>query len=81
MPHVLRIRILPNINRQINGYLGYKTLSFVDAYSGYNHIKMDSINESKTAFMSTMVIITITLCLLAQESWGHLSEAHARDIL
>lgn len=32
---------LPSIDHLIDNASGYKTLSFMDAYSGYNQIKMD----------------------------------------
>ncbi|GAU23009.1 hypothetical protein TSUD_297540 [Trifolium subterraneum] len=43
---------LPNIDRLIDGASGYKTLSFMDAYSGYNQIKMNPMDAQHTAFMS-----------------------------
>ncbi|XP_039687900.1 uncharacterized protein [Medicago truncatula] len=43
---------LPNIDHLIDNAAGYKTLSFMDAYSGYNQIKMDPLDAPKTAFMT-----------------------------
>jgi hypothetical protein len=43
---------LPNIDRLIDGATGYKMLSFMDAYSGYNQIKMNPADAPHTAFMS-----------------------------
>ncbi|KAK2397192.1 hypothetical protein QL285_058795 [Trifolium repens] len=43
---------LPNIDRLIDGASGYKTLSFMDAYSGYNQIKMNPTDAPHTAFMT-----------------------------
>ncbi|MCI17217.1 enzymatic polyprotein, partial [Trifolium medium] len=43
---------LPSIDRLINGASGYKTLSFMDAYSGYNQIKMNAVDAPHTVFMS-----------------------------
>ncbi|MCI21844.1 gag-pol polyprotein, partial [Trifolium medium] len=43
---------LPNIDRLIDGASGYKTLSFMDAYSGYNQIKMNPADAPYMAFMS-----------------------------
>ncbi|GAU30655.1 hypothetical protein TSUD_31270 [Trifolium subterraneum] len=43
---------LPNIDRLIDGESGYKTLSFMDAYSGYNQIKMHPMDAQHTTFMS-----------------------------
>lgn len=36
--------LLPNNDRMINGSLGYKTSSFMDAYSEYNQIKMNPLD-------------------------------------
>jgi hypothetical protein len=43
---------LPNIDHLIDNASGYKTLSFMDAYSGYNQIRMDPLDAPKTAFMT-----------------------------
>ncbi|PNX87219.1 gag-pol polyprotein [Trifolium pratense] len=43
---------LPNIDRLIDGASGCKMLSFMDAYSGYNQIKMNPTDAPHTAFMS-----------------------------
>jgi hypothetical protein len=43
---------LPNIDRLIDGASGYKTLSFMDAYSGYNQIKINTADAPHTAFMT-----------------------------
>jgi hypothetical protein len=43
---------LPNIDHLIDSASGYNTLSFMDAYSGYNQIRMDPLDPPKTAFMT-----------------------------
>ena len=43
---------LPSIDRVIDNASGFRTLSFMDAYSGYNQIRMDPLDASKTAFMT-----------------------------
>jgi len=43
---------LPNIDKLVDNSSGYKLLSFMDAYSGYNQIHMAKDNEEKTAFMT-----------------------------
>ncbi|GAU40667.1 hypothetical protein TSUD_397790 [Trifolium subterraneum] len=43
---------LPSIYRLIDGASDYKTLSFMDAYSGYNQIKMNTLDAPHTTFMS-----------------------------
>lgn len=41
-----------NINQLIDGSSYYKTLSFMDTYSGYNQIKIDPMDTPKMTFMS-----------------------------
>lgn len=43
---------LPNVYLLIDGSLGYKTWSFLDAYSEYNKINMDPFDVPKISFMS-----------------------------
>jgi len=43
---------LPNIDALVDSTSGCKILSFLDAFLGYNHIKMHPRDECKTAFMT-----------------------------
>ncbi|GAU26329.1 hypothetical protein TSUD_101620 [Trifolium subterraneum] len=43
---------LPCIDRLIDNSFGFKLLSFLDAYSGYNQITMAVADRTKTAFMT-----------------------------
>ena len=43
---------LPSIDRLIDSASGFRTISFMEAYSGYNQIRMDPLDASKTAFMT-----------------------------
>nr|KYP51979.1 Retrovirus-related Pol polyprotein from transposon 17.6 [Cajanus cajan] len=43
---------LPNIDRLVDGAAGHKFLTFLDAYSGYNQIRMHTRDENKTAFVT-----------------------------
>jgi len=43
---------LPSIDALVDSASGCKVLSFLDAFSGYNQIKMHPRDESKTAFMT-----------------------------
>ncbi|RDX72750.1 hypothetical protein CR513_47719, partial [Mucuna pruriens] len=43
---------LPSIDRLVDGVSGYALLSFMDAYSGYNQIRMHPSDEEKTAFIT-----------------------------
>ncbi|XP_015945202.1 uncharacterized protein LOC107470329 [Arachis duranensis] len=43
---------LPNIYALVDAAVGYRYLSFMDAYSGYNQILMHRPDEDKTAFIT-----------------------------
>ncbi|GAU32257.1 hypothetical protein TSUD_53840 [Trifolium subterraneum] len=43
---------LPNIDKLVDNSSGFKLLSFMDAYSGYNQIKMAEIDKKNTSFMT-----------------------------
>nr|KYP47172.1 Retrovirus-related Pol polyprotein from transposon 17.6 [Cajanus cajan] len=43
---------LPNIDRLVDGAAGHKFLTFLDAYSGYNQIRMHTRDEDKMAFVT-----------------------------
>ena len=43
---------LPSIDALVDGTSGYQVLSFMDAYSGYNQIRMHPLDAPKTAFMT-----------------------------
>nr|KYP58024.1 Transposon Ty3-I Gag-Pol polyprotein [Cajanus cajan] len=42
---------LPNIDRLVDGAAGHKLLTFLDAYSGYNQIRMHPQDEAKIDFI------------------------------
>ena len=41
---------LPRIDQLVDVTAGHELLSFMDAYSGYNQIRMNKADEEKTAF-------------------------------
>src|ERR1700722_10720363 len=43
---------LPRIDQTVDATAGNELLSFMDAYSGYNQIKMSPPDEEKTAFLT-----------------------------
>ncbi|KAK0599434.1 hypothetical protein LWI29_005254 [Acer saccharum] len=43
---------LPKIDQLIDSTAGNKTLSFMDAFSGYNHITMHPSDQEKTSFIT-----------------------------
>ena len=51
---------LPHIDCMVDATAGYEMLSFMDAHSGYNQIKMYPLDQEKTAFMTTQGIYCYT---------------------
>nr|KYP75371.1 Retrovirus-related Pol polyprotein from transposon opus [Cajanus cajan] len=45
---------LPNIDRLVDSAAGHKILTFLDAYSGYNQIKMHLRDKDKTSFITDL---------------------------
>ena len=44
---------LPRINQLVDSTAEHKLLTFMDAFSGYNQIKMDEEDQEKTAFITS----------------------------
>ncbi|XP_050281388.1 uncharacterized protein LOC126722250 [Quercus robur] len=44
---------LPRIDQLVDSTAGHKLLSFMDAFSGYNQIRMDEANQEKTSFVTS----------------------------
>ena len=47
---------LPSIDQMVDATAGHELLSIMDAYSGYNQIKMHPEDEDKTAFTTGRAI-------------------------
>ena len=43
---------LPRIDLIVDALVGHELLSFMDAFSGYNHISMDPSDQEKTSFVT-----------------------------
>ena len=44
---------LPHIDQLVDSTAGHKLLSFMDAFSRYNQIKMDEVDQEKTSFVTS----------------------------
>ena len=44
---------LPRIDQLMDSIAGHKLLSFMDAFSGYNQIRMDEADQEKTSFVTS----------------------------
>ena len=45
--------MLPRIDQLVDSTARHKLLSFMDAFSGYNQIRMDEVNQEKTSFVTS----------------------------
>ena len=44
--------LLPRIDQLVDSIVGHKLLTFIDAFSGYNRIKMVEEDQEKTTFIT-----------------------------
>ena len=44
---------LPRVDVLVNSTAQHQLLSFMDAFSGYNQIKMDEVDQEKTLFVTS----------------------------
>ena len=44
---------LPRIDQLVDSTAGHRLLSFMDAFSRYNQIRMDETNQEKTSFVTS----------------------------
>ena len=44
---------LPRIDQLMDSTASHKLLSFMDAFSGYNQIRMDEVDQEKTSFVTS----------------------------
>ena len=44
---------LPRIDQLVDSTAGHKLLSFMDAFSSYNQIRMDEADQEKTSFVTS----------------------------
>ena len=63
---------LPSIDALVDSASGCKVLIFLDAFSGYNQIKMHPRDESKTAFMTE----TCRYCYKVNALWAKKRRRH-----
>ncbi|KAK1553398.1 hypothetical protein Q3G72_034344 [Acer saccharum] len=52
---------LPRIDQLVDAIAGHEMLSFMDAYSGYNQIKMHKLDEEKTTFTTDQWLYCYTV--------------------
>ena len=45
--------LLPRIDQLVDSTTGHKLLSFMNAFSRYNQIRMDEVDQEKTSFVTS----------------------------
>jgi hypothetical protein len=69
---------LPQIDQIIDSTVGCERLSFLDAYSGYNQIRLKVEDEDKTTFITPHgVYCYMTMPFRLKKRRSHLSTVHA----
>jgi len=61
---------LPNIDKLVDNATGYKYLSFMDSYSGYNQILMYADDEEKTTFIIEKGVFCYKMMLFGLKNAG-----------
>ncbi|XP_065618573.1 uncharacterized protein LOC136062862 [Quercus suber] len=62
---------LPRVNQLMDSTAGHQLPSFMDAFSGYNQIKMDEVDQQKTSFITSQ----------ASRKLRHYFQAHIINVM
>ena len=63
---------LPCIDQLVNSTVGHQFLSFIDAFSGYNQIKMDDADQEKTFFITSQGLFCYKVIPFSQSLVNHM---------
>ena len=58
----------------------HQLLSFMDAFSSYNQIKLAKVDQEKTSFVTKGSLLLQSNVIWTQEYEGHVSEADEQDV-
>ena len=61
---------LPHIDQLVDSTASHQLLSFMDAFSGYNQIKMDEVNQEKTSFITSQGLFCYKVMLFGLKNAG-----------
>ena len=61
---------LPHIDQLVESTAGHKLLSFMDAFSGYNQIRMDEADQEKTSFVTSQGLFCYKVMLFELKNAG-----------
>ena len=72
---------LPRIDQLVDSTAGHQLLSFMDAFSGYNQIRMDEANQEKTSFVTSQGLFCYEVMPFVLKNGKHLSVALKTNLL
>ena len=62
--------LLPRIDQLVDSTTGHKLLSFMDAFSDYNQIRMDEADQVKTSFVTNQGLFYYKVMLFGLKNTG-----------
>ena len=71
---------LPRIDELVDSTVGHKLLMFMDAFSGYNQIKLDEEDQEKTAFITSQGLYCSIAFFWTKECRSYLSKIGEQDV-
>ena len=63
---------LPRIDQLVDSTVSHKLLSFVDAFSGYNQIRIDEVDQEKTFFITSQDLFCYKVMCFGLKNAGQL---------
>ena len=60
----------PCIDQLVDSTAGHQLLSFMDAFSGYNQIKMDEVDQEKTSFIISQCLFCYKVMPISLKNAG-----------
>ena len=71
---------LPRIDQLMDSTAGHKLLTFMDAFSGYNQIKMAEEDQEKTAFITSQGLYCYKVMPFGQKYQSNLPEVSKQNV-
>ena len=61
---------LPRIDQLVDSTVGHRLLNFMDAFTGYNQIRMDETDQEKTSFVTSQSLFCYKVMLVGLKNAG-----------
>ena len=71
---------LPQIDTLVDSSARHELLSFMDAFLGYNHIKMKEEDQEKTSFVTSQALFVQGDAVRTQERRGNVLEINEQNV-